>query len=678
MTIIGNSSGVSFSGLGSGIDTERIIEGLTRFHARRIESLQQQKDVVVRRQTVFAELQAQLMNLQGKVGRLARSINGAFDSMQVTSSHPDLLGVTASSLASPGTFTVRVNSLAQAHQLASEGFADPGTTIRQGTLTLQVGAGPSTTVTIDASNNTLQGLADAINAANGEVRASVVRDGGTNPYRLLLTATKAGAGNIITVTNNLTMGTGATIDPTHTVVQAATDAEIQLGSGSGAILITSQSNRIEQAIPGLTLDLRRADPSQPVTVTVQPDSESVTRAVQEFVDAYNGLINWVNPRLSYNTATQQSGELLGSYEVNSLLREMSLALGGTVAGVNTSANRMSTIGLRFDDKGRLQFDRAKFEDVVAGRVPGVGLGDVKRLFALTGASNHPGVKFLFGSTNTKPSGATPYQVDITQAATRAALTAGADLAASTVIDSTNNSFTVRIDGRESSTLTLASGTYTRAALAAAVQDAINSDPQLAGVSVIVDLVGDRLRITSRTYGSSSQVRIVGGSAVTTGVLGFAGGEISSGLNVAGSFIVDGNPEPATGFGQILAGTSGNDHTDGLQVQVTLAPDQVVAGPEAQLTVTRGLADSLSQVLNRYLDPTQGRFKNAAQRFDSQLEVVNKAIDAQNELMEKKKESLLRQFIAMESVVSRLKLLGQQLAAQFTVATYPNSPNSRTR
>lgn len=678
MASTGNSSGISFSGLGSGIDAERIIEGLTRLNARRIEALQQQKDAVVRRQTTFGELQAKLLDLQMKVGRLARSANNALDGMQATSSQPDRLAVAAGSSATSGTYTVRVNSLAQAHQLASQGFADPGTTIRQGTLTLQVGSGPSTTITIDSSNNTLQGLADAINAANGEVRAAVVRDGSANPYRLLLTANKAGAANTIAITNNLTMGPGESINPAHTEVQAATDAEIQLGSGPGAIIITGSSNRMDQAIPGVTLELKQADPTIALTVTVQPNRESAVSAMQDFVDAYNGLINWANPRLSFNSATQQAGELLGSYEVNSLLREMSLALGASVPGVNTLANRMSTVGLKFDDKGRLQFDRARFEDVIAGRVAGIGSGDVKRLFALTGSSTNPAVRFLVGGNNTKPSGATPYQVDITQAATRAALAADTDLAASTVIDSTNDSFTVRIDGRESSTLTLAHGTYTRSALAAAVQNAINSDPALAGASVIADLAGDRLRITSRTYGSSSQVRIVGGSAVTSGVLGFSGGETASGLNVAGQFIVDGNPEPATGFGQILAGNSGNAHTDGLQVQVTLSPDQVVSGAEADLTVTRGLADSLGQVLAKYLDPTTGRLKTASQRFDGQVEVIDKAIEAQNALLEKKKESLLRQFVAMESVVSRLKLLGQQLAAQFQVVTYTSSTNPRSR
>jgi flagellar hook-associated protein 2 len=676
MASIGNSNGVSFTGLGSGIDTNSLIEGLTKLNAQRIQALQEQKDRIIRRQTVFGELQAKLLDLQGKVGRLARSAGGPLDAMQAVSSDADALGVAASSTATAGTYTVTVNSLAKAHQVASEVFADPGTNIKQGTMSLQVGSGPVTTVTINSSNNTLQGLADAINAANGEVRATVVRDG-LSSFRLLLTSTKAGAANTITVTNNLTSGSGASINPTNSTVQSASDAVLQIGTGSGAITVTSTSNRIENAIPGLSFDLKRADPTKALTIRVQPDTQGMVNAVQEFVDAYNGVVNWINDRSRYDPNSQQAGELLGQAEVNALLNDMSFALSASVPGLNPSANRLSTIGLRFDDKGRLQFDRSKFEDALAGRITGVTAADVKRLFALTGATDNPGVRFLTGGSKTKPSGATPYQVDVTAAATRATLTAGADLAVSTVIDGTNNTLKVRIDGRESSTLTLAHGTYSRSALAAAVQAAINNDPALAGASVIVDLDGDRLRITSRAYGSSSQVRIVSGTAVSSGVLGFSGGELASGTNVMGQFIVNGNPEPATGFGQILSGNTGNAYTEGLQVQVTLTPSQVMPGSEADLTVSRGVADSLAQVLNRYLDPVTGRLKNVSKRFEGQVEVMNRAIDFQNDLLEKKKESLLKQFLAMESVVNKLKLLGQQLTAQFQVQTF-NFNNSSKR
>src|SRR5204862_116125 len=145
--------------------------------------------------------------------------------------------------------------LAQAAQLSSSGYSDPNTAIKQGTLTLQVGTGTATTVTVDSRNNTLQGLADSINAAGGDVRASVVNDGTSGtPYRLLLTSSKTGSANGITVTNNLNIGTDAAIDPANTTVQAATDAQVTVGSGAGALTVTSTSNQFNNLIPGVSLN----------------------------------------------------------------------------------------------------------------------------------------------------------------------------------------------------------------------------------------------------------------------------------------------------------------------------------------------------------------------------------------------------------------------------------------
>ncbi len=148
------------------------------------------------------------------------------------------------------------------------------------------------------------------------------------------------------------------------------------------------------------------------------------------------------------------------------------------------------------------------------------------------------------------------------------------------------------------------------------------------------------------------------------MLGFAGTESASGLNVAGNYVVDGVAEAATGTGQVLSGDSGNAHTDGLQVQVTLNGSQIVSGSDADLTVTRGLADRLNQVLSRHLDPVSGRFDSIDKQYDDQIGVIDETIARQNALLQAKKDSLLQQFAAMEETVSRLNSLSQQLSAQF--------------
>jgi flagellar hook-associated protein 2 len=144
-------------------------------------------------------------------------------------------------------------------------------------------------------------------------------------------------------------------------------------------------------------------------------------------------------------------------------------------------------------------------------------------------------------------------------------------------------------------------------------------------------------------------------------LGFSAGVRATGTDVAGSFTVAGRTEAATGSGQMLVGSSGNANTDGMQVLVT------ASGPvTADLSVTQGVASRLNGVLNKYVDPVNGRFKSLDNGFKATAEGIDKTIARQSELIAAKKETLLRQFAAMEAAVSKLRGLGNQLSALATV------------
>src|SRR5262249_5384904 len=152
----------------------------------------------------------------------------------------------------------------------------------------------------------------------------------------------------------------------------------------------------------------------------------------------------------------------------------------------------------------------------------------------------------------------PFTVQITQAAERATLTAASTLATSTTISTSNNNFTVTINGKTSSLLALAPGTYSQAALAQAIQSAINGDSTLLSPNVSVTVSGNALSITSPQYGLSSQVSMQSGTALAD--LGFTAGANSQGKDVVGNFLVNGVVETAVGAGQFLTGDSVNANT----------------------------------------------------------------------------------------------------------------------
>lgn len=651
------------NGLATGIDSATIIDGLTKINQQRIDQLQSKKATIVQQQATFGGLQAKLLDLQGRLTTLSRSVSGAFAGRTASISDDSIATAAASSSAQTGTFSIRVEALAQAQQVASQGFADPSTNIKEGTLDLSVGSGSTTTITIDSTNNTLQGLVTAINESGGDVKASIVKDGTATPYRLLLTSTKTGAANTIQITNNLTSGTGSdvTIDQ---AVQAAADAQVRLGTDTNAIVATSASNQVSDLIDGVTLNLKQADPTKTITLNVTSDTEGAKAAVKDLVDSFNSVIDFIDDRDNFDSQTQSAGILLGNRDVNELKNDLQSVLTGSVPGLSSKASNLASIGITFNSSGRLQINDTKLNNALTGKIDGVSLDDVRKLFSLSGTSTNPGVSFILGSSKTKATAAnTPVQVDVTTAARRASITGTAALAGTVTITSANNNFLIRVNGINSVLISLPPGNYTSAQLAAAIQASINADSRLLGNDVSVDLDVGRLRIQSQAFGSAANVSFVSGTALGPGgPLGFLGTESGQGVDVAGTFKVGSSVEEATGIGQILSGKLGNANTDGLQVRVSLGDNDIGASPDANVTVTRGIASRLNDVLNRYVDPTNGRLKSIDDRLAKNIANIDSTVTRQNDILDQKKEQLVTQFAAMESAVSKLNNLGSQLTA----------------
>jgi flagellar hook-associated protein 2 len=362
--------------------------------------------------------------------------------------------------------------------------------------------------------------------------------------------------------------------------------------------------------------------------------------------------------------------LLGNSDISSLKSDLAAAVGNSVSGVNPSLNRISTIGLSFDTNGKLRFDSSKLSAALNGQVTGVSSADVKNLFALSGTSTNSGVTFLLGGAKTRPSPvaptAQPYRVNVSSAASQGSILASLALPASVVLTSSNNTFNFKLNALTTATITLDPGTYDPAALAAAIQQQLSG--RYAANSVSVDLDANRLRFTSAIYGSSSQVALAGGSAIST--LGFQGTETGVGTNVVGSFTAGGKTESAVGSGQVLAGLGDNANTAGLQVRVALSAAQVPSGgTSADLTVTQGLASRLSQTLDKYTDSISGRFKTIDDRFSQSTATIESTISRQNSQLTEKKNALVQQFADLETSVSSLKNIGNTITASFGVLSY---------
>jgi flagellar hook-associated protein 2 len=663
---------ININGVVSGIDTDNIVSGLLEIQQQQLDRMALRKNGFQQRQAAFKTVESRLLSLRADAGALSRNTNNPLTRLSVKSSDDEAISATASASAIPGVYQMTIDATAKAHQVASQGFADTDSEITQGTFEIRLGSGDPKTITIDSNNNNLSDLAAAINSSGTGISATIVKDsaGGTTPYRLLLSSSKTGASNQITVTNDLAADNGSAVKPVidfGTPVQAASDARVTLGSGAGAISVTSSTNQFKEAIGGVSFDLLQPTIGQTVSLTVAKDNTAAVAAVQSFVDSFNGVLNYISENSKYNEAAQEGGLFLGNQSAAKIQQTLRTTVQNVVPGANPLANRLSTVGIKFSDTGTLVLDKAKLEDALNGNIEGVSADDVKRLFSFGGQSTNSGISFVLGSTRTQAS-TSGYQIDISQAAEQATVT-GTAVAASTVITSANRSLELKLDG-ETATVQLNEGTYTAQQLADHLEQIINESESFPSREINVSLSGGALQLTSSKYGLTSDLEVMSGTAVSA--LGLTVGLKDNGRDVVGSFIVNGQTEAAVGRGRLLTGDPDNENTADLQVQITLSPSEVVAGAEGTLTVSRGLASSLDQVLGKLLDNEDGLLTSVDDGFDGQLKSLQTSIDRQTKLFDLQQQSIRKQFQALETAISQLNATSSYLGGQ--LANLPQISN----
>jgi flagellar hook protein FlgE len=145
----------------------------------------------------------------------------------------------------------------------SQGYSDETSNIGTGTVAISVGGGTATDLTVDSSNDTLQGLANTINGTSGlGVTATIVNQGTTaSPsYALELSST---SGAVTMDTTGLTAGSGtvpsmSTLDEGWTWSASSPDAVSGASLGSGTLTFDTSGKCTSNAL-SVTLPLANPD-----------------------------------------------------------------------------------------------------------------------------------------------------------------------------------------------------------------------------------------------------------------------------------------------------------------------------------------------------------------------------------------------------------------------------------
>ncbi len=377
---------ITAPGVGSGLDVRSIIDQLMALERQPVERLEFKESLIESQISGYGKLKSALSTFQSAMDNLA-SVN-EFQVFSATSSNEDVVTGTASASAARGSYDIVVTQLAQAHKSYSQGQADGETSTGQtGTLTLTVGTQGAFDVVIDATNNTLAGIRDAINDAadNPGVTATLLTvdaddDPNTagNVTRLVLTANEPGTGHELSFNYNGNAGLETALGFQTIAGHEAQDAILSVDG----FTVVSASNTVSEAIQGVTFTLKEGDGAT-ATLNVDRDIEATTASVQEFVDAFNSLRDTIN--------SLRQNELEADNSLLTIERQIIGVLNAPPTGLSSPFTYLTEVGVSFDKQGRLTLDGSELTDSLNSDFAGVaalfadeGQGYAYRLEQLVG------------------------------------------------------------------------------------------------------------------------------------------------------------------------------------------------------------------------------------------------------------------------------------------------------
>ena len=763
------TSGINFSGLASGIDTESIIQKLLTIEKQPAQQLQKQQKSLLDKSAAYKTVSAQLLAFQ--TAGIALNRLRSFEIVKADSSLKDNVTVTANAGAQIGQHDLVVNTLAATQKIGTKTFTsqtDPlgyngqivvnGKTLQvrdtdslqslassinaaQTGVTASIISPDSTTfiLTLGSNNSGAQGKISLADSGSGTFLSSTLgifgsgsslhhaisttgaasnnfSDSATSVGTLLgLTSPPSGSvqiagqsvsidlsvdslsgvaskinaagisgvsANVRSVTDPITQATVQRLEISGTqsftdsnnvlsnlgIVQQNYDTGRELTQGTDAAFTidgisgTRASNTVTDLVAGVTINLLK-DGGAKSTINITSDTDTIKSQVNEYVGAYNKLVDTVQGFSQYDGSTGKTGALFADVTTQNVLDSLTSGITGQVSGLSSSFSLISQAGVTLDQTGHLNVD-----DSVLSKVLTTNLKDVARIFRSDGVASSSLVHFVSATGNTKPSGATGYALNITQAAEQASTTAGTAQSQTLGQDETltfggsllGAGTAVPFENGKSITIRAGSSLTD-------VVSAINGDASVGKfLSASVDSNG-KLKISSRQYGSSSQFSVISnfadtGTGNTTGIGNSA--IVVSGKDVSGTI----NGETARGTGQFLLGIQSGGKANGLQLQVTAA----TSGSLGTVTYTSGVAQFVVTSAVADTDATNGILTQATNSIQASLDGIQKDAAALDERVKAKEDALRRQFSAMEGAISKIKASSAGIASLASIPTYSSS------
>lgn len=372
-------TGITFSGLASGIDTDSIVRQLLALERLPITALQAKKSAEQAKLGAIDTLKSLVLTLQERAQAMRRLDD--FLEFQVSASDDGVADFRVTGAATAGSHTLLVHQTAATDRWAADFVLDPDADLALAdgeALNFSVD-GQTYSIDVTAARSSLRDIAAAINAeAGADVTASVVNTGTTAApkWRLVLASLHSGEeGRITGISSGIT---GLVIDGTPAAVDGSAVSSNHLVVGRNAeavvdgLLVERATNEFSDVIEGLTFSVESADASLEVQFTVSPDYAAIQQKVVDLVDAYNAIVRFRNEQSRYDQDAGPSGPLFG----DSLLSTVRQRVGNAFFGVPIRAVEADTegyatlgvLGIEMQSDGTLAIDDEELESKLQGDI----------------------------------------------------------------------------------------------------------------------------------------------------------------------------------------------------------------------------------------------------------------------------------------------------------------------
>lgn len=650
---------VNALGAGSGVDTQALVRDLVEISsAPELQRLDKQEALLDAQISDYGLLRSSLATLESSISILGNS--DTFNAKSVSIPDTSLFSLTElKSTAVAGSYQLKIEQTAQSQSLAAGLASEPTDPVGKGTLTIRLGdwdAGLSNfsvnteltgaTITIDDTNNTLEGLRDAVNNADIGVQASIISDGGG--YRLLLSG-PSGANSemeIVVTEDALALGLAsfAFNETTQSLAQQqeGLDAEIRVNG----LLVSRSSNTITDIVDGLEFDIFNSSLTEVINITISEDHNIAEAGIRDFVDAYNTFLDEVEQLTGFNDELGEFGSLHNDSMAGNLISTVRNFLGSEVGGINDGFTVLSSLGIRTERDGSLSINENPNEantNFTAAMENHFDL--VKNLFIPQFSSDNTSIDVTAFSNKTT---AGDYDVVITQQPSKGVLTAD-PVAILFPVDTTGKdySFDIIIDGTTASIALPDGQLYADGdELATEIQSLLNLNTALqeAFVSATVTFNAGMLEFVSDAFGNNSKVSIsaLGADSADLGLSVAAG---AAGNNVGGTI----NGVAAFGFGTVLLPALGSP-AEGLKMLIQ------PGATSATVNFSRGLSGSMGELFNTFL-ASNGLISERENSIDNSIDDLADDRKTHDRRTEAYRSRLQSQFLAMELIVNNLTNTG---------------------